>query len=80
LGGAGRALDTGDAFAAGDIFAAGGAFGAGGVLGVNQAAEAGPQTRANAAIREIRTNMKEVEQSDKERLVQIYPAGEGKSM
>ena len=52
MGGAGRALDADVAFAARG-------FAAGGALGVNQAADTGPQTRAKAAIRVMRTNMKE---------------------
>jgi hypothetical protein len=67
LGGAGRALDTGDAFAAGGIFAASGAFG-GAALGPNSPAHAGPQTRTKAAIREMRAeNMNEAELAIKER-------------
>jgi hypothetical protein len=70
LGGAGRALDVGEAFAATNIFAAGGGLAAGGALGVNQAADAGPQARTKtvinkAAIKERRTNMREAEHRDK---------------
>jgi hypothetical protein len=53
LGGAGRTLDVGEAFA----ILAGGALDAGGGASPNRAADAGPPTRAKTAIREIRTNM-----------------------
>jgi hypothetical protein len=75
LGGAGRTLDVGEAFA----IVAGGALGAGGGASPNSAADAGPPTRAKTAIREIRTNM-EKRNSGKEMLAGIYPAGESKSM
>jgi hypothetical protein len=59
LGGAGRTLDDGDAFAA-----VGSTLGAVGVLGPNRAADAGPQTRAKAAIKEMRANMQKAELGD----------------
>jgi hypothetical protein len=75
LGGAGRTPDAGDALAADGVTIAGGALGAAGVFGPNRAADAGPQMRAKAAIREIRANMKEAEQSQRERFARIYLAG-----
>jgi hypothetical protein len=62
LGGVGRVLDAGEAFAAGN------ALGAGDGFGVNQPADAGPETRAKAAIRAMRANMKEAELAIKEML------------
>ena len=70
----------GRAFDASGIFAAAGALGAAGVLGPNRPAEAGPQTRAKAAIKDRRANMREAALAIKERLVRIYPADMGKSM
>jgi hypothetical protein len=57
LGGAGRARRADGVLDAGD--AAGGALGAGSGFGENQPADAGPQTRAKAAIRVMRANMKQ---------------------
>jgi hypothetical protein len=73
LGGAGRVLSADGVLDAGDAFAAGGALGAGSGFGKNQAADVGPQTRAKAAIREMRANMKERNKATRKGWLKFIP-------